>query len=114
VEFGLRDQLVAVLPPGYRVLSDSAYLHAALAQSGIEVVPVWSPEVRFLFSSSPEDADRRLAALRIASVAWYPESLNMSYLADVSPFFASLPLRWHALARTEGSELFLMAPAPNR
>ena len=49
-EFQISDQLAKMLPPGARVLSDSAYLHVALAAKGIEVVPVWSPEVRFIFS----------------------------------------------------------------
>jgi hypothetical protein len=75
-------------------------------------VPVWSPEVRFLFSSSPQDSESRLGSLHIGIVACYPESLNMAYLASASPFYASLPDRWRGLARTEGSDgtLFLMAP----
>jgi len=47
MEFKLHDQFVKMLPHGSRVLSDSAYLHAELYDAGIEVVPVWSPEVRF-------------------------------------------------------------------
>src|ERR1019366_6640208 len=77
-EFQIRDQLVRILPPGERVLSDSAYLHAALIDSGIEVVPVWSPEVRFIFSASPEESERRLRALRIGSVVCYPQTKNMA------------------------------------
>jgi hypothetical protein len=62
VEFSLRDQLVKLFPAGSRVLSDSAYLHAALIDSGIETVPVWSPEVAFPFAASPEEADQQLRA----------------------------------------------------
>jgi hypothetical protein len=102
IEFEVRDQLVRLLPAGTRVLSDNAYLHAALIDKGIEVVPVWSPEVRFLFSSTPEEAQRRLQALGIASVAYYPESLNTSYLVSASPFYASLPEKWHVLTEVPG------------
>lgn len=109
-EFQVRDLLVRLLPPGYRVLSDSAYLHAALVDTGVEVVPVWSPEVRFIFSSSPEESERRLRALRIASVVVYPKTMNMAYLASASPFYASLPERWRPLGQV-GDFLFILGPA---
>jgi hypothetical protein len=108
-EFQIRDQLVRILPPGYRVLSDSAYLHAALVDTGIEVVPVWSPEVRFIFSASPEEAERRLRDLHIGSVVCYPLTMNMTYLTSTSPFYASLPERWKPLAQV-GDFLFILAP----
>jgi hypothetical protein len=108
-EFQIRDQLVRILPPGYRVLSDSAYLHAALVEAGIEVVPVWSPEVGFIFSSSPEESERQLRALRIGSVVVYPQTMNMGYLTSASPFYAALPERWRALAQV-GDFLFVLVP----
>jgi hypothetical protein len=108
-EFQIAGQLASLLPPGSRVLADSAYLHAALAEKGIEVVPVWSPEVRFLFSASPEDADRRLRELRIGSVAYYLNSLNSDYLSGASPFYATLPKRWHAGAQIPGV-LYILVP----
>ena len=108
-EFQVRDKLVGILPKGYRVLSDSAYLHAALIDAGVEVVPVWSPEVRFIFSSSAVEAERRLRSLHIGSVVVYPKTLNMTYLASVSPFYASLPERWSALAQV-GDFLFILVP----
>src|SRR5215831_3647512 len=108
-EFQIRDELVRLLPKGYRVLSDSAYLHAALIDSGIEVVPVWSPEVQFLFSTPPAEADRRLRDLHIGSVVCYPQTLNMSFLASASPFYASLPERWTPLGQA-GDFLFIFGP----
>jgi hypothetical protein len=93
-EFQIGEQLAPKFPAGYRLLSDNAYLHAALAGKGIEVVPVWSPEVSFLFHASAEESERRLVALRIVSVAYYPQSLNSGYLAFASPFYASLTRRW--------------------
>jgi hypothetical protein len=73
------------------------------------VVPVWSPEVRFLFSSSPEEAERQLISLHIGSVVCYPRTLNMTYLAFASPFYASLPQRWRVLGQSGGS-LFILVP----
>jgi hypothetical protein len=108
-EFQLRDPFIRILPRGYRVLSDSAYLHAALLDAGIEVVPVWSPEVRFLFSSPPEESERRLAELHIGSVVLAPRTLNGAYLASASPFYASLPQRWRVLAQTRDS-LYILVP----
>ncbi len=108
-EFQVRDKLVQLLPPGQRVLSDSAYLHAALIDRGIEVVPVWSPEVRFIFSSSPEESEQRLRALHIGSVICYPQTMNMTYLSSASPFYAKLPERWRPVAQV-GDFLFVLAP----
>jgi hypothetical protein len=101
-EFKIADQLARLLPAGSRVLSDSANLHAALIDKGVEVVPVWSPEVRFLFSSSAEESERQLRALHIGSVAYYDQSLNTRYLAATSPFYATLPQRWRVLAVAPG------------
>jgi hypothetical protein len=107
-EFQMRDQLAKLLPAG-RVLTDSAYLHAALIDSGIEVVPVWSPEVRFLFSSPPEEAEKKLKALHIASIVCYPQTLNMAYLVSASPVYASLQQRWRVVAQSGGT-MFILAP----
>jgi hypothetical protein len=111
-EFQLRDQLAGVLPAGSRVLSDNAYLHAALLDKGIQVVPVWSPEVRFIFSLPPEESERRLRSLGIACVVYYPASLNTGYLVSASPFYASLPQRWRVLAQIPGVFSVLVAPQP--
>jgi hypothetical protein len=111
-EFKMRDQLVKILPAGSRVLSDSANLHAALIDKGIEVVPVWSPEVRFIFSLSPDESERRLRALNIGTVAYYPQSLNTRYLAAVSPFYATLPQRWRVLAIAPGVVSLLVPEHP--
>ena len=108
-EFEIRDQLARILPAGSRVLSDNAYLHAALIGKGIEVVPVWSPEVRFIFSSSPEESERQLSSLHIGSVAYYPQSLNTGYLVSASPFYASLPQRSRVLGQVPGF-LYILVP----
>jgi len=108
-EFQLRDQFVQILPRGYRVLSDSAYLHAALLDAGIEVVPIWSPEVRFIFTAPPEESERRLAALRIGSVVCAPRTLNGGFLASASPFYAALPQRWRVLAQARDA-LYILVP----
>jgi hypothetical protein len=102
IEFQMCDELVRLLPAGARILSDNAYLHAALVDKGIDVVPVWSPEVRFLFSTTPQQAEQRLRSLGIKGVAYYPQSLNTAYLASASPFYASLPQRWSLLAGAPG------------
>jgi len=109
MEFKLREQLVTTLPRGTRVLSDSAYLHAAVHDFGIDVVPVWSPEVRFIFSAPAEEAERRLAALNIACIVAYPRGENGVYLASASPLYASLAQRWRVVAQSAGT-LYVLAP----
>jgi hypothetical protein len=108
-EFQISDQLTRYLPAGSRVLSDSAYLHAALTGKGIEVVPVWSPEVRFIYSVPPEEAERRLRSLGIGSVVYYPSSLNTEYLVSASPLYTSLPQRWRVLAQIP-NVLYILIP----
>jgi hypothetical protein len=102
-EFQIADQLAGALPAGSRILTDNAYMHAALADRGIDVVPVWSPEVRFLYSSPPEESDRRLRELRIGTIAYYPGSLNTRYLSANSKFYAELPRRWRTVADIPGT-----------
>jgi hypothetical protein len=106
VEFQIRDQVSKVFPPGSRILSDGPYLHAALIDKGIEVVPIWSPEVRFLFSSSPEESERQLRSLRVVSVTYCPISLSTDFMVSMSPFYASLTQRWRILAQVPGSLYF--------
>jgi len=108
-EFRIRDQLLKVLPAGSRVLSDSAYLHASLIDEKVEVVPVWSPEVQFIFTSPPEDAERRLHALRIDSVAYYQNSLNARLLVATSPLYASIVQRWRVAGHIPGV-LYILRP----
>lgn len=93
-EWQQRDEMLKRVPQGARILSDNAYLHAAFAAANVEVVPVWSPEVRFIFSDTPEEAGRKLQELGITRVAYYPNSLNTSYLTGASPFYAALPRLW--------------------
>jgi hypothetical protein len=109
-EFQLSDQIASFLPPGSRVLSDSAHLHSAMLAKGIEVVPVWSPEVRFIFSLPPEEAERQLRALHITLLAYYPQSLNTSYLLTHSPFYAALPQRWRIKAQVKGTFFYILEP----
>jgi hypothetical protein len=109
-EFQVRDQVASIVPAKARILCDSPYLHAALIDKGIEVVPIWSPEVRFLFSLPPEETERRLRSLNIRSVVYNPISLNAGYLASASPFYASLPQRWRVQAQFPGGLEVLAQP----
>jgi hypothetical protein len=109
-EFQVADRFAAAVPHGTRVLTDSAHLHAALQEKGIDVVPVWSPEVRFIFSDNPDDAERHLRDLHIETVAYYPRSINTLYLDRASPFYKALPRRWRPRAQVAGS-IYLVGPA---
>ena len=113
MEFDLRDELARVVRPGTRVLTDNAYLHAALLEKHIEVVPVWSPELRFLFSPrvSVQEIDHRLQLLGIRTVAYYPRSMNTGYLRTNSLFYAMLPQRWRVLGQ-EASGFFIIYGPP--
>lgn len=101
-EFQIADQLSGALAPGARVLTDNAYLHAALIDKGIEVVPVWSPEVAFLYNSPAAEADQKLREARILTIVYYPSSLNTQFLVARSRFYAELPKRWRVAAELPG------------
>jgi hypothetical protein len=109
-EFQQRAAMLKAVSPGGRVLSDNAYLHASFAEVGVEVVPVWSPEVRFLFSATPEESSRRLQELGITRVAYYPTSLNTTYLTSASPFYRALPQIWTTVLDAPGALTFYGAP----
>jgi hypothetical protein len=105
-EYQIAGPLAEGTSKGARILSDSAFLYSAMADKGVEVVPVWSPEVRFLFGSPAEEADRRLRELGIETVVFYPTSLNAGYLTRASAFYAELPRRWHVIYNLEGQIVF--------
>jgi hypothetical protein len=108
-EFLITDRLMTMLPAGTRILSDNANLHAALIDKSVQVVPVWSPEVRFLFAASPDDAERQLRALNIGAIAYYPRSLNTRYLVSASPFYSALTRgKWRI--RAQAGSLYLLLP----
>jgi Dolichyl-phosphate-mannose-protein mannosyltransferase len=108
-EFQIGDRLTRVLPPGTRVLSDNAFLHTAMEEQGTDVVPIWSPEVSFLFTAPAPEAERRLATLHIGCVAVYPRSVNTGYLVAVSPFIATLPAQSRPVLQA-GDDIYFLAP----
>ena len=106
VEFQMAGELGRIMPKGSRILTDNAYLHAALLDKGIDVIPVWSPEVRFLFDSPGAEADRRIRELGIRTIAYYPTSQNTRYLARASKFYGELRRRWKPVADVSGIVVF--------
>ncbi len=84
-------QLAPVFKRGTRVLTENAYAHAALANAGrgCDLVPIWSPEVAFLFDPKLDAAEqrRRLRAAGITVLLLYPTSPNTKFLAEASAFY---------------------------
>jgi hypothetical protein len=109
VEFQLRDQFLKHLRRGSRVLTDSAILHAALTDLGVDIVPVWSPEASCVFAARAEEAESCLRSHGIEIVAYYPRSLNTQFLAAASPFYGFLPQRWSAWMKA-GDVLVIYRP----
>ena len=94
------------MPPGSRLLAENTYVNAALADTPYEVVPVWSPEVVFLFDKqmSVGEMCRRLHDLNIRAVVYHPDTLNAKYLRRESPLFAEAPQGWKVLIAREGTK----------
>jgi hypothetical protein len=70
---------------GVRILSDNAYTFVTLRGQGFEVVPVWSPEVRFLFEPglSAAEARTRLHGLGIHMIEYDEQSANARFLQSI-------------------------------
>ena len=109
----LREAVVGKLPRDFRVLTDDAYAGVELADTGVRAVPVWSPEVAFLFDDHlpPVEVRRRLLARKIRAVLYYPNSVNTSYL-ERHAFYAQDRQNWAVLAQTPGWVLYDLAVSP--
>ncbi|MEI6860672.1 MAG: hypothetical protein WCL04_00285 [Verrucomicrobiota bacterium] len=116
-------QLAPLLKPGTRILTENAYAHAVLADanSGCDLVPIWSPEVAFLFDPKLSAAEqrRRLRELKITLLLLYPSSPNTTYLMESSPFYrtnvtagadGSYNVKWRVL--TQAGNLFYICEIP--
>jgi hypothetical protein len=88
------EQLVQ-LPQGSRVLSDNAYIHTTLYGKGIDVVPIWSPEVGFLLDPAVSGSEAR-KRLRQAGIHWVVlnSDLNGMYLVTNVPFYRDDRKNW--------------------
>lgn len=98
-----------MLPGRARILTDNAGLPRALAPIGTEVLPLWSPEVAWLFDRSlpPEEIARR----------WLQAGFRYVILgkAGISVEFIHNEARWRApyfkLARAAETDTFLILEA---
>lgn len=92
---GLPAALQGVVPPGARFVSQSVYAQVAFHGTPWEVVPIWSPEVRFLFE---EELPWPVALARLRSLGIVGHVHMTSSTADgwlvTRPFF--LEARQHA------------------
>ncbi len=73
-------------------------MHAYLYDQGIDLVPIWSPEVSFLTDRtvSASDARQRLVRAGIRLVVLNAD-LNGNYLTTNVPFFRDDRQNWEAL-----------------
>jgi hypothetical protein len=106
-------QLPQVLPQGSRILSDDAYIYVGLDKSGIEIVPIWSPEVEFIgdTSLSPQEVRRQLLVHGIRFVI-LEENLNGEFLTRNLPFYRQDKADWRELAHTSPEHSFLYELPP--
>ncbi len=81
---------IKALPGRYRIISDQAGLPRALAPVGSEVIPLWSPEVAWLF-------DRNLKSEEIAR-RWKKSGLHYFILGKAGPAsdFVGTRAQWRA------------------
>jgi len=116
-EQDLADVLPKVLPPGTRVLTENAYAHRAVAAgSSYDLVPIWSPEVAFLFDGRLDATEqrRRLLERGITALFFYPNSPNTTFCRATSPFYAQDSANWQVLANYRNVFFICRLPAPAR
>ena len=103
----------ANLPRDARILSENAYAHALLTTTSVDVVPIWSPEVAFIFDGStpPSTVRDKLRERGIRYVLLYPSSPN-TRICVKHPFYTSdLPL-WRPIAQVSGVFVLYQMPEP--
>jgi hypothetical protein len=81
-----------------RILGDNSYFHSAFSGGNIEMVPIWSPEVAFLFEDSVpfEGKLEHLAQKNIKYYLCSPQFANKEYLGKFD-FFRQVPSRYEAV-----------------
>ncbi len=78
-------QLVKTLnPESSRILSESAYSLAVMVEAGHPGVPMWSPEVSYLFDgvTTSDECLRRLKSSGINYLEFFPNSPNNLFLSN--------------------------------
>jgi hypothetical protein len=97
-EGGIERLMVDVLPPGTRILGYSPRPHALLTNMGadLELVPVWSPEVAFLFDQdmAPEEQRLRLRGRNIDAALICADPAYTDFCMARSPYYAAFSRRW--------------------
>jgi hypothetical protein len=109
----LADAIVNRYPVGTRILTDNAYIHAAMAGRGRDLVAIWSPEVSFLWDTSLDEPTirRKLLERRIARVLIYPRSANTPLMMKSNFFAATATSPWYPEIVQEGM-LYLVRLEP--
>jgi hypothetical protein len=105
----LADLATDRVPPGGRIVSNSQELTPLLLPRGLSLVPVWSPEVTFLFGPGlTEEQIRKELRQRGIGYALLPvpgRSMDVLVLHNF-PFFAEGPGRWTRLGEVNGMVLY--------
>ncbi len=115
-EADLAPLLPKVLPSGTRVLTENAYAHRAITVAGAnyDLVPVWSPEVAFLFDDRLDATEqrRRLLERGITALFYYPNSPNTAFCRTASAFYARDSGNWQIVGNFRNVFLICRLPPP--
>jgi hypothetical protein len=106
----LLSQLPAAFPPGSRILADNPYAHSLLANndSTYDLVPIWSPEVQFLFDPRISVVEQRkmLIDRRISGAIYDLQSVNTQFTFETSQFYKYDSSNWVVINEKDDTRLF--------
>jgi hypothetical protein len=115
-ERDLAPVLPQALPPGTRILTENAYTHRALTVAGAnyDLVPIWSPEVSFLFDpgADPKGLRRALLARNITALFVYPNSPNTAFCVANSAFYRQDSPNWRQIGIFKNVFIIFRLPPP--
>ena len=109
--------LGTILPRGTRILTENAGAHSMVTRAGDEydLVPIWSPEVAFLFDRhlGVREQRRRLRERHITAVLVYTASANTVFCMLDSPFYARDYAQWKVLGHFKTLFTVCQVPFPD-
>jgi hypothetical protein len=112
----LLTQMPTVFPENARILADDAYAHSMVANNGghYTLVPIWSPEVKFLFDArlSPGEQRKMLLERGITGAIYDFQDISVQFIFETCAFFKYDSANWLVVHEGGGTRQFAKFERP--